>query len=270
MKLALNGALTIGTLDGANIDIRELVGDENFFLFGMTAEEVAGAPGGRLHAARLSTPRDPELSEALDQIASGYFCRRRRLALPPDRRQPARATTRSWCWPTSAPTSTPRTPSSSAYRDADRWTRMSILNVARCGYFSSDRAIREYCDEIWQVGPIEIAVRAEHEGEATARLGRPGEAEAASLPAHPGGASTLRDLPLLVGLDVIHATRRAPTALGTAQGTLIALATAVAAPTATARFLIRGPLVQSLVCSEIETIERSERARRDVSASSTT
>jgi hypothetical protein len=251
MKLALNGALTIGTLDGANIDIRTLVGEHNFFLFGMTAEEV------QVHRATGYHPREhlignPELKAALAQIAAGHFSDGDAARFSPivdsllgDDPYMLLADFRSYVEAQDAV--------EAAYRDQDRWTRMSILNVARSGYFSSDRAIREYCDEIWRVSPIEVAVRTEDEGEATARLGRPGEAEAATLPdLTPEQAQQLRDLPLLVGLNLLHASR------STSQGTLVALATAVAAPTATARFLIRGPLVQSLVCSEIEMIERSE------------
>jgi len=261
MKLALNGALTIGTLDGANVDIREHVGADNFFLFGMTAEEVA-ARKAAYYRPRDFVSENPDLAQALAQIAAGSFSGGDPLLYGPlvddlldHDTYMLLADFRAYVDAQDAV--------EQAYRDADRWTRMSILNVARCGYFSSDRAIREYCDEIWRVGPIEIAVRAEDEGEALARLGRPGEAEASTPPRlTPEEDQQLRDLPLLVGLNVIHATRRTPTALdparGAAQGTLIALATAVAAPTATARFLIRGPLVQSLVSSEIETIERGE------------
>ena len=252
MKLALNGALTVGTLDGANIDIRGLVGEENFFLFGMTAEEVAARQAAG-YAPRDRLAGDSELGAALAQIASGRFSGGDASRFSPIvdnllSQDPYMllADFRSYL---EAQEAVER-----AYRDQERWTRMSILNVARCGYFSSDRAIREYCQEIWKLSPLEIAVRREDEGEAMARLGRPGEGEAASLPQLSAAEDRqLRDLPLLVGLDVLHAAR------GTTQGTLIALATAVAAPTATARFLIRGPLVQSLVCSEIEMIDRGER-----------
>jgi starch phosphorylase len=252
MKLALNGAVTIGTLDGANVDIRQLVGADNFFLFGMTAEEVEARKAGGYHP-RAHLAGSPELGAALAQIAAGHFSggdgslyRPLVDSLLGEDPYMLLADYQSYLEAQDA--------AEQAYRAVDRWTRMSILNVARCGYFSSDRSIREYCDEIWNVSPIEIATRPEGDAEALRRLGRPGEGEAASLPQlTPEETEQLRDLPLLVGLNLLHAAR------GTSQGTLVALATAVAAPTATARFLIRGPLVQSLVCSEIEMIDRGER-----------
>ena len=154
MKFALNGALTIGTLDGANIEIREAVGADNFWLFGLTAEEVS----------QLKTqgynPRDyynanAELREAIARLASGYFS-----LDEPNRFQPIvnsllnrdeyllLADYQSYldC----------QEKVSQAYQDRDNWTRMSILNVARIGKFSSDRAIQEYVSDIWQVKPVEV------------------------------------------------------------------------------------------------------------------
>ncbi len=152
MKFAMNGALTIGTLDGANIEIRDAVGHENFFLFGLTADEVAQ------RKAEGYTPRsiyesNPELREAIDLIDSGFFSGGDRGLFHPlveslltrdDYMLLADYQAYVDC----------QQRVSDAYSDQNNWTRMSILNSARVGRFSSDRSIREYCRDIWKVTPI--------------------------------------------------------------------------------------------------------------------
>ena len=152
MKLALNGALTIGTLDGANIEIRDLVGHDNMFIFGLTAEEVQyqRANGYDPRAAAAATP-------ALDAGA-----RRDRSAAPSRPTIPAAsgpwssicsARTTSWCWPISPPTPRPSGRSTRTIATAGAWWRRAILNTAQVGWFSSDRTIRDYAGEIWQALP---------------------------------------------------------------------------------------------------------------------
>ena len=148
MKFSLNGALTIGTLDGANVEIREEVGADNFFLFGLTDQEV------QEQKAAGYKPWDwyegnPVLREVIDQIAGGTFSRGDRDLFQPlaehllnrdDYLVLADYQSYIDC----------QDRVSLAYRDPKKWTGMSILNVARMGKFSSDRAIREYCEMIWQ------------------------------------------------------------------------------------------------------------------------
>jgi starch phosphorylase len=154
MKFALNGALTVGTLDGANIEIRERVGADNFFLFGLTADEVFAMkeqgynPQDYYHS-------NVELKQALDQIASGYFSHGDTEIFKPivDNllyHDPFMllADYQSYI--------DVQDEAEQAFRDREQWTRMSILNVARCGFFSSDRTIQQYCDDIWQVKPVEV------------------------------------------------------------------------------------------------------------------
>ena len=154
MKFQMNGALTIGTMDGANIEIREEVGAENFFLFGKTASEV--------HELRASgyKPRDvydsnDELRAVLDLLADGFFSRGDGTLFQPLLDNLLRydpylvlADFESYveC----------QNRVSVAYRDVDQWTRMSIYNSTRSGKFSSDRSIREYCAEIWQAQAVPI------------------------------------------------------------------------------------------------------------------
>jgi starch phosphorylase len=152
MKFALNGAVTIGTLDGANVEIRELVGAESFFLFGMTTEEVA-AQRAAGYRPRKYYEADAELRRALDAIAGGAFSGGDRERFAPlvdsllhEDRYMLLADYRPYVDAQAA--------AGRAYLDAERWTRMSILNTARCGYFSADRAIREYCADIWQARPV--------------------------------------------------------------------------------------------------------------------
>jgi starch phosphorylase len=152
MKFALNGAVTIGTLDGANVEIREAVGEENFFLFGLAVDEVTELRA-RGYDPRAWLERDPELADAIDAIASGAFAGgdrsrfgglvRSLLGADPylvlaDYRDYVDTQARV----------------ARAFADEALWVRMSLLNTARSGRFSSDRSIREYCDGIWRVRPL--------------------------------------------------------------------------------------------------------------------
>ncbi|HUO57570.1 MAG TPA: glycogen/starch/alpha-glucan phosphorylase [bacterium] len=154
MKFALNGALTIGTLDGANVEIGEEVGSENIFIFGLKADEVA-----KLRREGYN-PKDyyeksPELKSVMDLISSGFFSPENPGLFQPifdslmnhdEYMLLADFDAYVEC----------QDRVSELYRDQAKWTQMAILNVARMGKFSSDRTIQEYCDEIWQVKPAHI------------------------------------------------------------------------------------------------------------------
>ncbi|MCH2047253.1 MAG: glycogen/starch/alpha-glucan phosphorylase [Trichodesmium sp. St16_bin4-tuft] len=158
MKFSLNGALTIGTLDGANIEIREAVGADNFFLFGLTVEEVKALKYQGYNPQKYYND-NKELRQVIDRIASGYFSPGK-----PDLFQPLivsllekdeymlLADYQSYidC----------QEEVNKAYRNPEYWTRMSIINSINMGKFSADRTISEYCQEIWNVDPVKIDMEA--------------------------------------------------------------------------------------------------------------
>jgi glycogen phosphorylase len=152
MKFAMNGALTIGTLDGANIEIRDAVGPENFFLFGLNAAEVAATKASG-YRPRAIYEANPELHEAIDLIDTGEFSNGdRELFRPLLESLLIRDEYLLFADYQSYIDCQQRV--SEAYRDQENWTRMSILNCARVGRFSSDRSIREYSRNIWHVKPV--------------------------------------------------------------------------------------------------------------------
>jgi len=155
MKFSMNGALTIGTLDGANVEIRDAVGHENFFLFGLTANDVERVRTNGYNP-RAIYDANPELRETIDMIGGGAFSGGDRELFRPlvdsllnHDQYMLLADYQSYmdC----------QEQVQLAYRDRARWTRMSILNCARVGRFSSDRSIREYCRDIWHVSPLTIS-----------------------------------------------------------------------------------------------------------------
>ena len=153
MKFAMNGALTIGTLDGANVEIREEVGPDNFFLFGLTSERVNDMK------LRGYDPRDcyhsnGELREIIDLISSGFFSKGDGSLFKPLIGSLINRDEYMVLADYQAYVDCQEVVSET-YLDRTRWTRMSILNVARMGKFSSDRAIREYCEKIWHVKPVQ-------------------------------------------------------------------------------------------------------------------
>ncbi len=155
MKLALNGAVTVGTLDGANIEIRDLVGADNFFLFGLTADEVT-ALRQRGYDPLAYYRDDAELRAAVDALASGAFTGGDREAVGP-----VIASLLEWDEYMVLADYRPYIDCHDhavgpAWADQDRWTRMSILNTARSGFFSSDRTVRGYCRDIWHAEPVPV------------------------------------------------------------------------------------------------------------------
>ena len=154
MKFMINGALTIGTLDGANVEIREEAGPENFFLFGLTEDQVEAVKREGYRPMDY-IERDPELAAVLELIVQGTFTHGDTEILRPvvdnfihHDSFLALADYRAYvdC----------QGKVSAAWKDRDRWSQMSILNTARSGKFSSDRAIAEYCDDIWNVSPMSV------------------------------------------------------------------------------------------------------------------
>jgi starch phosphorylase len=154
MKFQMNGALTIGTMDGANIEIREEVGAENFFLFGLLADQVQALRAGGYQPMDVYHS-NPELREVIDLVKDGFFSRGNTEQFRPlidnllyhdpymvlaDYQAYAECQQQV----------------DASYRDVERWTRMSILNTARSGKFSSDRTIREYCSDIWQAAAVPV------------------------------------------------------------------------------------------------------------------
>ncbi len=154
MKLALNGAITIGTLDGANIEILENVGEENFFLFGLDAADAAELRNGGKYSPRSYYEKDPELQAAIDAIRGGAFGQDWEAfgpiidSLLGWDEYLALADYRSYVDAQDAV--------ELAWQDRAAWTKMSILNTARCGFFSSDRTIQDYCERIWNVTPVPV------------------------------------------------------------------------------------------------------------------
>lgn len=154
MKFSMNGALTIGTLDGANIEIREEAGAENFFLFGLTAHEVAKLKQQGYKPWEYYE-QNAELKQTIDRIASGFFSHGDRNMFKPlvdslmyndpymlfaDYQDYVDCQDKV----------------DRAYADQDNWVKMSILNSIRMGKFSSDRTIGEYCQQIWDVKPVKV------------------------------------------------------------------------------------------------------------------
>ncbi len=157
MKFQMNGALTIGTLDGANIEIRHEVGPENFFLFGLTAQEVMETRA-RGYDPRVAYAAHPHLREAVDLLASGYFSRGDRSLFEPILQRMLERD--DYMLMADFPSYIEEQDRvSSAYQNREQWTRLSILNTARSGKFSSDRSIHEYCEDIWRVGPVSVEVK---------------------------------------------------------------------------------------------------------------
>jgi len=154
MKLMLNGALTIGTLDGANVEIREEVGDENIYIFGLTTEEVAAL------RPTYNSPeiyqREPEIKQAIDMISTDFFS-----MLEPGIFRPIVQSLLDWGDHYMLLADLPAYIAAqeridTEYRDTDLWDRKAILNVASAGKFSSDRTIRQYAEEIWHVSPCPV------------------------------------------------------------------------------------------------------------------
>jgi len=153
MKFMMNGALTLGTEDGANVEIHELVGDENIFIFGMNAAEVTALTHARTYRSKDIYDHNPDLKKVIDQLVNGFFANvdanefrevydkllyDDNYFILKDYASYAEAHERA----------------NTLYQDRPNWLKRSIINIAKSGVFSSDRSIQEYADRIWNINPV--------------------------------------------------------------------------------------------------------------------
>ena len=153
MKLALNGALTIGTLDGANIEICEAVGAENIFIFGLTAEEVAARRRSGYSPSEI-VAANPELAKTIDLIDSGHFSPGNLTAGRPVVERLLSESETFFVVADFAAYAAAQDAVDALYRDTDAWTRKAATNTLNMGVFSSDRSVREYAQRIWRIKPV--------------------------------------------------------------------------------------------------------------------
>ena len=153
MKLALNGALTIGTMDGANVEIRSEVGAENIFIFGLTTEEAVRLRAGGYRPAEYYQA-NAELRQVLDMIAGGYFSPEEPARYQPIVDNLLAGGDQYLLLADYASYVACQAEVEAAYRDQQQWLRKVILNVASMGKFSSDRTILQYAEQIWQAKPV--------------------------------------------------------------------------------------------------------------------
>jgi len=154
MKLMMNGAITVGTLDGANVEIRDAVGADNFFLFGLTVDEIRELRG--TYDPQSIIDADDDFARVMHLLQSGHFNRFEPGVLDPIIQAIREAADP---WMTAADFRSfvdAQQRASDAWQDVDAWTRMSILNTAASGRFSTDRTIRDYNDDIWRLEPIKL------------------------------------------------------------------------------------------------------------------
>jgi starch phosphorylase len=157
MKFALNGALTIGTLDGANVEIKEEVGDDNIFIFGLTTPEVFSLKQAGYKPLDYYQ-RDQELKQAIDMITSGFFSPGNHDLFAPIVQSLLHVDHYLLLADFAAYIRCQEEQVCELYQRPDRWTKKAILNVANMGKFSSDRTIRQYAEEIWDVQPIPVSL----------------------------------------------------------------------------------------------------------------
>jgi starch phosphorylase len=159
MKFMMNGAVTIGTLDGANDEILEAVGDDNFFLFGLTVDEVDGVRSGYAPSSYIAA--DPRLTQIFEAFDSGLFDGGEADVI---RGVIDAARNSNDPWLTVADLASyldAQTEMESAWTDEVEWTRMSIMNTACSARFSTDRTMRDYNRDIWKLSPITLPSEAQ-------------------------------------------------------------------------------------------------------------
>ncbi|HTV95277.1 MAG TPA: glycogen/starch/alpha-glucan phosphorylase [Steroidobacteraceae bacterium] len=187
MKFCMNGAITIGTLDGANIELREEIGADNFFLFGLSADQVLALKSSGYRPMDYYAA-DPRLREVIDLIRSGFFTRGDTELLKPLLDNLMHSDP-YMLFADFASYVDCQDKASALYLDMEGWTRMAILNTARSGKFSSDRTIREYCRDIWRTQAVPIQLLTHDQALAHERVHHPESIDGQGFRGRPAGSA---------------------------------------------------------------------------------